>query len=199
MYYSASAKGFYSTAKHGQRRILIADPQAIRPTIDVTLEPGEFFKIGNGDELTNAGPLPQVFTGIPDMAWMPPSIEVDNPDCLIPADSVEITDAHYAALLAGQSADQCIVADDDGRPVLAPRPAPTMEELSSRARADRDRRMADFEWRYERHSRELRLGISPTDDIGALDAHMQALAEVSNQAGFPGAILWPVFPLPASD
>ncbi|MDF3935348.1 DUF4376 domain-containing protein [Pseudomonas citronellolis] len=39
----------------------------------------------------------------------------------IPADAVEISDAEYAALLAGQAAGRVIQADADGHPVLAER------------------------------------------------------------------------------
>ncbi len=46
----------------------------------------------------------------------------------IPADTVEITADEHAALLAGQSAGLRIVADANGRPVLAEPPPPSAEQ-----------------------------------------------------------------------
>jgi hypothetical protein len=68
------------------------------------------------------------------------------------------------------------------------------EKLASEARATRDALIDAVAWRYERHTRELRLILVPTDDIAALDAYVQALADVPLQAGFPSAIDWPVAP-----
>lgn len=70
-------------------------------------------------------------------------------------------------------------------------PPPTTEELAAKARAERDARIAAVSWRYERHAREERLGIPFSDDIGELDEYIQALADVPEQAGFPGEIDWP--------
>ena len=50
----------------------------------------------------------------------------------IPADAVEITQETYRALLDGQSAGKSIEWDDDGRPYLAERPAPTAEQVRER-------------------------------------------------------------------
>jgi hypothetical protein len=49
----------------------------------------------------------------------------------IPADAVLITDQDYAALCAGQSRGQAIVADTDGYPVLAEQPLPSMDYAAS--------------------------------------------------------------------
>lgn len=46
-----------------------------------------------------------------------------------PVDAVEITDAEHAALLAGQSAGQRIVADATGKPILEAAVLPTLDEL----------------------------------------------------------------------
>lgn len=59
---------------------------------------------------------------------------------------------------------------------------------------ERNRRIAAIQWRYERQAREVRLGLTPTDDIAALDTYVQALADVPAQPGFPSTIEWPVAP-----
>ena len=58
----------------------------------------------------------------------------------IPSDAVEITAEEHQALIDGQSNGKRIVADLDGRPVLADPPAPTTEEIWQRIKAERDRR-----------------------------------------------------------
>lgn len=71
-------------------------------------------------------------------------------------------------------------------------PVPTREELLEGIRHERDRRIKDFEWRYERYNRENRLGLTPTDSLLALDTYVQALADITNQEDLKN-ILWPVF------
>jgi hypothetical protein len=55
------------------------------------------------------------------------SIEIHGDN--IPSDAVEITTEEHAALLAGQSAGQIIVADADGKPVLQDPPPITGNAL----------------------------------------------------------------------
>ncbi len=70
----------------------------------------------------------------------------------------------------------------------------TDEQLAATARAKRDTLLEQFTWRYERYSREVRLGIETTDSIEALDAYAQALADIPQQEGFPTTIEWPLMP-----
>lgn len=57
-------------------------------------------------------------------------------------------------------------------------------------RETRDRMMAEYDWRYTRYEREVRLGLTPTDDITELDTYMQALADITQQSD-PYNIIWP--------
>ena len=59
-------------------------------------------------------------------------------------------------------------------------------------REQRDRLMKDFEWRYNRYAREVRLGLTPSDDISAMDNYMQDLADITNQPD-PFNITWPTY------
>ncbi|OQA29927.1 MAG: hypothetical protein BWY57_03144 [Betaproteobacteria bacterium ADurb.Bin341] len=54
----------------------------------------------------------------------------------IPVDAVEITIEEHAALLEGQSNGKRIIADAEGRPVLADLPAPTLDELKASKNAE---------------------------------------------------------------
>lgn len=59
-------------------------------------------------------------------------------------------------------------------------------------KGERDIKMKDFEWRYNRYDRQIRLGTTPTDDITMMDAYMQALADITTQPD-PYNINWPVY------
>lgn len=68
----------------------------------------------------------------------------------------------------------------------------TPEQVISNVRLERDARINAVTWKYERHARETRLGLAPTDDIAVLDKYVQDLADVPKQSGFPDAVVWPV-------
>jgi hypothetical protein len=70
----------------------------------------------------------------------------------------------------------------------APTPA---HDPAEQVRAERDRRIEAVMWRVQRFESETRLGLTPTDDIAALDAYVQALRDVPQQAGFPESVEWP--------
>jgi hypothetical protein len=69
---------------------------------------------------------------------------------------------------------------------------PSDEDLLVEIRRQRDQLMADFEWRYIRYERQIRLGITPTDSLENLDAYMQALADVTSQEDLNN-IVWPSY------
>ena len=135
MFYSTSTCGFYAEEIYGQRRITIADPQWVRPVKTVTLQPGESAMLSGDRFITNTETEPSIHTDALDMDAIVPTIEIDNPDCKIPEDAVEITEAEHAALLDGQSAGKVITADANGVPVLTD-PVPTpLPILIDRAKA----------------------------------------------------------------
>jgi hypothetical protein len=59
-------------------------------------------------------------------------------------------------------------------------------------RNTRDKLMQDFDWRYVRYEREVRLNLPTTDDIIKLDEYMQSLADITLQED-PFNIVWPEF------
>lgn len=65
------------------------------------------------------------------------------------------------------------------------------DRLWDAIRIKRDRMISSNEWRYNRHHREVRLGLTPTEELSALDEYMQALADVTKQPD-PVNIAWPL-------
>lgn len=61
-----------------------------------------------------------------------------------------------------------------------------------KVRQVRDEKMKEFEWRYNRHDREVRLSIDTSDSLTDLDEYMQALANITSQLD-PYNIVWPEF------
>lgn len=114
-----------------------------------------------------------------------------NPDCKIPADAVEVSDELFLQTINEVDG---IWKRDPATGVIAKHsfPPPTDAELAAASRIKRDGLIAAVAWRYERHARELRLNSPPTDNLAALDIYVQALADVTEQAGFPSIINWPV-------
>jgi len=101
-----------------------------------------------------------------------------------------IDDSSYEYMLPSGST---VITDEDAAELQKPA-AQTTEDLAASARVKRDSLIEAFAWRVERYSREVRLNITTTDDITALDAYMQALADIPEQNGFPSDITWPTAP-----
>lgn len=73
----------------------------------------------------------------------------------------------------------------------------TADEVSTLAsdefenvRQKRNKLINDVMWRVERYYSEVRLGLTPTDDIVKLDTYIQSLRDITKQAG-PYNIIWP--------
>jgi hypothetical protein len=114
------------------------------------------------------------------------SVEINGEN--IPEDAVEITVEQHAALLAGQSAGQRIIADQYGSPVLADYPAPSNEKLAARARADRNSRLSACDWTM---LTDAPLTLPQRE---AWAAYRQDLRDVPDQESFPAVIVWPSEP-----
>jgi hypothetical protein len=106
----------------------------------------------------------------------------------IPEDAVEITKEQHASLLDGQALGLVIVADPTGKPVLAPQPEPTDEELAARHRAKRDRLLAESDW--------VVIKAAELDEPvpGPWSAYRQALRDITEQEDFPQSVTWPEKP-----
>lgn len=120
----------YDSAFHGERTIKIIDPDWVRPVHDVTLQPGESFEHNGGVVLNDTGE-PQVIKDVPDLSAVPDYITVENPDCKIPADAVEVSEDIFNKPINEQDGIWSLV---DGEVVKLPFPAPTIESLIANRR-----------------------------------------------------------------
>jgi Phage tail assembly chaperone protein len=66
-------------------------------------------------------------------------------------------------------------------------------ELWNNIRKERDKRINEVAWRYERWERLNRLGLEQIDDINELDNYVQALADLPQTQTDPYDIVWPVY------
>ena len=98
----------------------------------------------------------------------------------IPADATEITADEYAALLAGQSAGQRIMAGDDGRPYLADPPAPSEAERQASQRQQILAELAALGAAGARPARAIALAVAAGDEPAPAD--IARLREIEAQA-----------------
>jgi hypothetical protein len=161
MFASKATRGFYNTEIHGARLTMITDPAWIRPKMDIVVQQGESVWV-DGELIENTGDEPVTIHDVPDMSAIPDTLEVTNPDCLIPEDAVEISAGFHAELLAGESEGKVIAWDGDGYPVLVDPPPPGDEELAAVERVWRDQRLSETDGVVTRHRDELEEGVEPT-------------------------------------
>lgn len=67
---------------------------------------------------------------------------------------------------------------------------PTIESQWQIIRKGRDNYLNELDWRFLRYHSQVRLGLTPTDNILNLDTYAQALRDITNQPD-PFNIIWP--------
>lgn len=125
VYASKSHQAFFDDALFGTRKISVPDPDWTRPTVQV-----------NGVELED-----------PDAEC--PFVEIDNPNCRLPEDAVEISRDVRDALLASQATGMVIDWSGDF-PAAVQAPAPSIEKVRANLRAWADSHLDGFakSWEY---------------------------------------------------
>lgn len=188
IFYSPSSRGFYDEKAFGDRFITVVEDGWKRPTITVTLAPGESHDMGpDHPPLVNDEDETITITDVPDMSVEAPVKTVPNPDCNIPEDAIEVTEEEHQYLVSGQSSEKMIHVVN-GRVVLVDAPPPPPEEAARRARGTRDTLLADSDWVCLR-------ALDTGEPIPAeWQAYRQALRDITKQAGFPHKINWPEKP-----
>lgn len=100
----------------------------------------------------------------------------------------EITKARHAELRAENSAGKIIAADDQGAPVAIDPPGLSIEQVTAKERAWRDRLLATASGIRDRHRDQLELGIASTlvpEQFIALLNYIQLLRDWPQSVDFP--------------
>lgn len=181
--------GFYSSLAHGERELLVLDPDWQRPTV---FAPDPEWN-GEGEE---------ELIEVPDWSAAPGTLSVANPNCTLPpADQLlEITHELYQELQMAQSQGLVIQPGTDGYPV-AVAPVVTDEELARRATVRRDRLLSEAALRIAPLQDAVDLGSATTAEVELLRAwkvYRVELNRLEQQAGFPVEVDWPNVPGAAS-
>jgi hypothetical protein len=104
-----------------------------------------------------------------------------------------IDEEYWNSLLAEATGDKEIRDNGEGIPIIATIEFST-DELSEKAKIKRDSLISGVEWRRDRYNDELALGLEPTESLQPILEYIQALRDITNQAGFPENIEWPEVP-----
>ena len=64
-------------------------------------------------------------------------------------------------------------------------------ELWKKIREKRNTKIKEIEWKIFRYQSEVRLGLTPTDDIQKLDTYIQALRDITFTTTNPLEVSWP--------
>jgi hypothetical protein len=114
----------------------------------------------------------------------------------LPEGAVEITQAQYSELFAGQASGKIISASASGQPVLTD-PVVSPATLASHERAWRNRVLQNTQWLVFRDAEELEVGEGTTlrsEEFKQLLAYRQALRDWPNDPDFPNLLSRPVEP-----
>lgn len=114
----------------------------------------------------------------------------------VPEGAVEITQAQYAELFAGQAAGKNISASATGQPVLID-PLISPIAFANRERAWRNQVLQSTQWLVLRDAEELETGEGTTlrtEEFKQLLAYRQALRDWPDQPEFPDAHSRPIEP-----
>lgn len=119
---------------------------------------------------------------------------VDNPDCRIPADAVEVTAGEYAALLASNSQEGKTIAIKDGCVVAVDPPAPTAQAVKQANASVRDRLLASAALSIAPLQDADDLGLATDDEKALLTAWKKYRVDVSRVDLTKSTAAWPSAP-----
>jgi hypothetical protein len=140
----------YDSEIHGERTILIVDPDFLWPQIEQQ-------NYEYDPETSFDGPT--ILIDDPDIT--PPMIEVLNPLCKIPADAIEVSDEIFYKTINEQDGIWSLV---DGEIMKLPFPPPTQEQLQAKINADARAYLASTDWYVVRFAET---GVAIPVDIAA--------------------------------
>ena len=94
----------------------------------------------------------------------------------------------YAEVAEWCNKNNAMIVDQGDYYEAVPVPEPTVQELASRVRSQRDTKLSDTDYLIIPD-----YPISP-EDLEAVKAYRQALRDIPEQSGFPKNVQWPVEP-----
>lgn len=94
----------------------------------------------------------------------------------------------YSKLAEWCNKNNAMIVDQGGYYEAVPVPEPTVQELASRVRSQRDAKLSATDYLVAPD-----YPISP-EDLEAVKAYRQALRDITEQSGFPKNVQWPVEP-----
>ena len=121
---------------------------------------------------------------------------VENPGPKVPEGAVEVTQAQYTELFAGQASGKHISASASGQPVLTT-PVVSSTTLAAHERGWRNHVLQNTQWLVLRDAEELEVGEGTTlrsEEFKQLLAYRQALRDWPNDPDFPQASSRPLEP-----
>lgn len=134
-YFSPSTGGFYDVLVHGAR---IVNVEVVDDDAAAELARQQEERLAAGHEIFPE-PIPMKL------------VEIENPDCRLPIDAIEIGPERHAELIAAQAEGKEIVAGARGLPLAVDRdskeaPQRTIEEQLAALRRRRDRELRGSDW-----------------------------------------------------
>lgn len=66
-----------------------------------------------------------------------------------------------------------------------------INEQWTEVRKNRDKKIKEIEWRIFRYQSQVRLGMTPVDDITKLDEYVQSLRDITSSTTNPLEVVWP--------
>lgn len=130
IFYSPSRQGFFDEAIHGPRTLLVPDDAKLAELLAEADAARD-----DEDEEIEVERQKKAMLAIK---------ETENPDCLIPADAIEVSDEQHAALIAALS-DGKIITTDGGTLIAVDRDVPIDEQLEA-IRRRRNRALKTTDW-----------------------------------------------------
>lgn len=208
IFYSSKQNAFFNEIFHGTRTLQVSDPEWIRPTVtvpdpewirpNISVPNPAWFQDEESDDQTEPEtilvPDPDAVPAmieVPDEQASAPLITVPNPACLLPPESelVDVLQDEHDELFRVLALGGSVLAPgENGRPITAPAPGPTLEELKSRERAIRDRVLLLTDPLIARHRDEVEAGRSTSltsEQYKELQGYRQDLRAWPESADFP--------------
>ena len=175
-YYCPTTNSFYDDMIFGTRQIDVIDETRQQAALDKAKakDDAEFDAATEKADPEGPQPIRSSYQRRQKAAAASPIMKtVSNPNCRLPDDAVEISDADHAAMMTAQSEGREINVGTNGLPV-ATAPKMSAEQLLATVRKKRDRALAASDW--------TQAGDSPLDAARKLlwAEHRKALRDLPN-------------------